>query len=289
MATANFTQSSEHSSDSTFQAWATALSNALGSLSDIVQTSDTGQINTSTASRPSTNSYAGYQIYRFDDAAQSTNPVFIKIEYGTGTVASHPAIRIQVGSGSNGSGTLIGENRMIVGEVASSSNTSTTAVPCYVSAGPGRLDVGMFVNTTFPYMSFGFSISRFLDDSGNPLDEATQVVIFAGSNKKFQQVIPMRGGAFPSVGLTNFQCALPPSGTGSYGGNVGVYPILPYFGYPANPTGICAFFAADITSGSTLSFNMYGSSWDFVAISTLTSFSGINGNSNAAGVILRNQ
>lgn len=102
----------DHSSDATFRAWGAALSAAIVAggavFGKLVPTTDTGQINWTTVTRPGTNTVAGYEIYKFADTNAGTAPVYIKLEYGTGTTAAVPQIWVTVGTGSNGSGTLTG-------------------------------------------------------------------------------------------------------------------------------------------------------------------------------------
>lgn len=72
------------------------------------QTEDTGQINPATVNKPAvTDTDAGYEIWKFTDAAQATNPIFLKIIYGRESNNS-PWLKLYVGEGSNGSGTLTG-------------------------------------------------------------------------------------------------------------------------------------------------------------------------------------
>lgn len=76
------------------------------------QTSDTGQVDWTTVTAPATATYAPqYEIRRFDDAAQATAPIFMKLMYGYGTVAAwqNPAISWQFGTGSDGAGNLTGQ------------------------------------------------------------------------------------------------------------------------------------------------------------------------------------
>jgi hypothetical protein len=47
-------------------------------------------------------------MYRFNDAQQGTDPIFVKVFLGRGTTGSYTRIRLQIGQGSNGSGTLTG-------------------------------------------------------------------------------------------------------------------------------------------------------------------------------------
>lgn len=100
-----------HSSDATFREWGKAISDGLAAVG-LVQTSDTGQIDWSTVTKPGSNANGGYEIWRFDDTLQATAPVFLKITYGTASSTSYGRVTVQVAAGSsagsNGSGTLTG-------------------------------------------------------------------------------------------------------------------------------------------------------------------------------------
>jgi len=95
--------------DAGFRAWAQKIHDGLatGGAGYLVQTSDTGQINLTTVTTPaSNNTTAGYEIWRFDDAAQSGDPIYFKLEYGRGSGATFNRLICTVGRGSNGTGTL---------------------------------------------------------------------------------------------------------------------------------------------------------------------------------------
>src|SRR5882757_2238071 len=100
----------DQSTDAAFRVWIAEAITVLFTTLGVTQTADTGQINTATVTRPAViNTAAGYVIGRFNDTAQSTSPVFFKLEFGTGTVQpTNPAMWITIGTGSNGSGTLTG-------------------------------------------------------------------------------------------------------------------------------------------------------------------------------------
>ena len=57
----------------------------------------------------SANTFAGYEIWRFNDAFQATKPVFIKIEYGVAAVVDRPSLRVTASSATNGAGTPSGQ------------------------------------------------------------------------------------------------------------------------------------------------------------------------------------
>lgn len=92
--------------DAAFRAWAQMIHDGFEAVG-LVQTADTGQIDLVTVATPGSNgTYAGYEIWRFDDADQATEPIYFKFEYGRGGGANFTALRTSVGLGSNGSGTL---------------------------------------------------------------------------------------------------------------------------------------------------------------------------------------
>lgn len=94
------------STGAAFKAWAKMISDALAGVG-LVKTGDTGQIDLVGGTfTPAVTTFAGYEIWRFNDAAQSGDPIFFKIEYGWGNPTSRPALRITIGTGSDGAGTI---------------------------------------------------------------------------------------------------------------------------------------------------------------------------------------
>ena len=112
MATSAWQSIFDHTSDVAFRAWGSELSGKLSAVG-MIQTADTGQINWSTVVRAGTTSDAGYEIWRFDDTQQSTAPIYLKLLYGTGATTSAPRLGYQVGSGTNGAGTINGQNTAV--------------------------------------------------------------------------------------------------------------------------------------------------------------------------------
>ncbi len=103
------TLTADSSTDAAFRAWGGGISAAIAGLG-LVQTADTGQINWTTVNKPAgVSTWTGYEIWRFADALQATVPIYFKLEYGSGASnASFPAMRITVGTGSDGAGTITG-------------------------------------------------------------------------------------------------------------------------------------------------------------------------------------
>jgi hypothetical protein len=94
-----------------------------------LQTSDTGQANLTTITRPTANNVSGYEMFRFNDAEHATLPIYVKIEYATGGLATIPALKVTVGTGTNGAGTINATGLMTGGATNTFhwGNTSETA------------------------------------------------------------------------------------------------------------------------------------------------------------------
>jgi hypothetical protein len=172
MATHSTTAAFDHSSDAGFQVWMQAFHDCFEFSGQILQvTSDTGQYNPSdiaTATRPSTNTPWGYRIYAFNDTAQTTAPIFIKIEYGTGGSSSQAAFWWTVGTGSDGAGNITGVTVTRIQVNMDAYNSTTTAYPYLASSGDGYFNI-IFNKGNFPGSTgFLFCMSRSFDFTGAP-------------------------------------------------------------------------------------------------------------------------
>lgn len=142
---------SSFTTDAKFRTWGLACSTALQACG-LVKTSDTGQINWASVTKPvATNTQAGYEIYRFDDSLQATKPVFIRIGFGSGGVASgnSPTTWLTVGTGSDGAGTITGPQLGALQGFNSSVTISNPGMPYY------------FTHTSngYCYMNFGIVLA----------------------------------------------------------------------------------------------------------------------------------
>lgn len=158
-----------HTNDAQFRAWGSELSARLAAIG-LVQTANTGQINWVTATRPGTNTAAGYEIWRFNDSLQGTAPIFIKIEYGTASSANSPGTWITVGTGSNGSGTITGTATT---RIQCSTNFSATNALANYQSYACAVDGLAWITTKFgasvASKGFcGFAICRTCDATGAP-------------------------------------------------------------------------------------------------------------------------
>lgn len=151
--------------DVNFRAWIQKIHDGLSAVG-LVQTSDTGQITIASATNPGVFSDAGYEVWRFNDAEQGAEPVFIKLIYGVGGNVRRPRLGLRVGRGTNGAGTL------------TTTGGLTTASPGTNDSGNGvihiaHLDGGLVIYTSVDPTATGSDraimlfVERLRDENGD--------------------------------------------------------------------------------------------------------------------------
>lgn len=165
MANATFTLDSFTNSDATFRAWGSAISAQFAAIG-YVQTSDTGQINWTTVTDPGASTDAGYEVWRFNDSLQGSAPIFFKLYYGTGTTTNGPRLRVEVGTASNGSGTLSGTGSGTVHTVVNLAASGPLGITSALSSDGSGLCFAHQPETTTTSARCFFSIDRFRNASG---------------------------------------------------------------------------------------------------------------------------
>ena len=132
-----------------------------------INTNASGTINFNTVNPPTaTNQSRGYSVWRLNDEFQNIAPVFIKIEYGTGSMntVANPAIWMTVGKVHDGSGSLYQTGKRW--QVWGGNYISNPITPVLSSGGPGWgwvcYSPGVGVGNTFM-----FNVERGRDRNGN--------------------------------------------------------------------------------------------------------------------------
>jgi hypothetical protein len=177
MTTASTNTVFDHTSDAGFRTWGNELMTMLITTLGLTQTTDTGQLAfpMTATTRPATTTAAGYYILKFNDTLQSTTPIFIKIEPGTGGTSTSPGLWVTVGTGSNGSGTLTGLSSRASCTVNAgplSTVTNYTSRGCY-NATQGVLWIDFKQNGAVANESmYSFMVIRSVDNTGAPTSAA---------------------------------------------------------------------------------------------------------------------
>lgn len=280
MATATSNLVHDNSTLANFQAWAQFIFNAFNTTAGWTQTTDTGQTAPSAAASVGT----FYFIFKMSDALQTSCPTFVKITYGTnGTTVQ---LTVQVGQGSNGSGTLTGAVSNVVGNTITT-NESITTYPCYASGDSGSIRIFMWQSASQD-TGFLFGIERSKNNSGG--NTAGYVTFISGgatgaspAQWAFLHLLAGIPNASPNyTGSNGWFITGNPNVSLNYNGTTAAMPFIPFVGFPDNPMldWCCAAFQ-DVTEGATnITVSMYGANHNFVTSkrTDLSRVMSINGN-----------
>ena len=257
-----------HDSDANFREWINEFHTALTTVG-AVQTADTGQINFATVVRAAINSDAGYSIYYMNDSLHGTAPIYFKLYWGTAGATDRARLRIEIGTGSNGTGSITGGDANIrtISSSSTSGLTTDTTYPLYACMARGALwitsKIGR-VTAGFAYMGFG--IFRNSDATG-AADTTGFLVIYhnggtsTGTASNFQRYYRPTAswGTFVSGTPPFFWPAADTASTADESGYVQF--MIPFYAMlrprPFNNFLIC--WDSDVTLGNTYSLTGIGS------------------------------
>jgi hypothetical protein len=231
-----------------------------------VNTADTGQLTLASAAHPTVaNTKVGYRIYRMNDALQATRPVFLRVDYGSGSAAATFALSITIGSGTDGAGNITGTALPELRVSPTSGSGQTFTSTCFGSADTNRLQLMLFSATsTSANVMLCLSLERSKDAAGADtnagllLTYSTADVSLAGFQRSQYIVLPPGSNPPTELGVT---VALPNANSNptSFDGNVGIG-LFTHFRGVAQPPGIggCAVHAADFAAGAQFTMVVYG-------------------------------
>lgn len=249
--------------DADFRAWASGVAAQIATGLTKV-TAETGQIDLTTVARPSINTFAGFEMYRFSDSLQATKPVFVKIEYGIGGVADRPALAVTIGTGTNGSGTLTGQVSVRKTLLATASKTTTVTLDSYCSATSSRL--ALVNNHDLSGTSGTFRIVAIIERTrtaaGVETGDGVILITASGGVLSAYQFIPF-SGSIPAAGI-------PPilgmaAGRTVEGASVALSPCIAFFGKPLYILTV-GYEHADIGENASFSGTHLGATHTFMPL-----------------------
>lgn len=256
----------DNSTDANFRAWAQFVEDTLVTTGGWVVTGDTGQTTPATLAHPTTtNQRSGYRIYRMADALQATAPVFMKVNFGSGTGTNVPSLWITIGGGSDGAGnitTIYWNGGGPTGNAPiQAGGTNTTVGNSYGSADTNRFSLGMFVQPSSGVLLL-FTLERSKNSSGADTSDGLLLgfTCLASSGVYASRYVILSAGTQPSqeAGMSYILSKVSPSET--FSGDIGVGILLCYKGVSQQP-GMNMIFvkAADVASEGNFTMSIYGS------------------------------
>lgn len=225
-----------------------------------VQTADTGQVNWSTIVAVPASTTSVYEIWRFDDALQATNPVFFRVDYiNLNGSYNQMGLAFTFGQGTNGSGTMFGAlPQFIVSQHTTSNQTSGVLFDCWFNGGSSWFALMMWRESGTP-QPFILAVERSHDLSGN--DTGDYLTVVCSSYPTVAQQTLLKYGAATMTPADNYwNVLMPHTASGTFGNYVGVSPVYPFIGKADNPMfSLIVASAADIGEGMQGKVNLYGS------------------------------
>jgi hypothetical protein len=284
-----------NNSDALFRAWINEIHNSLIAFG-WTQTSDTGQINFSTVTRPTAiNTYQGYAVYTMGDSMQATCPLYLRFDFGTGGVADDPAIKFQAQIGAtDGAGNLSAAVMSVVTTSPSGASASATTLVCRTSGTSSAFRMSFWLGQgTGISHGWHFAIERDKDSSGSDTALGVNLVWIYNSNNVTtavgvgSQFLGVDGGSsaadtgriFTMVAGVNNSGNLNTKSVGPVHTNAG--------GFRNAMTGLLVTNRADWSNDSTNSVFIYGAIHTYLFQRTGNNTIGVNQwNSDSGGAIL---
>lgn len=265
-------------SNAEFQAWGSQISAAIAN-TGIVKESDANvgtQINWSTVAAPNAAGQSrGYEIYRFSDSLQATAPIYFKIEYGSGTSNTIPALWLTWGNGANASGNITGNTTTRQQLVSTAGGTAKTSY--YAGSNNWLIFVFCAGGTVQEQMMVG--MERTLDTTGN-VTSSGLAIIMSNTTTKFQVLWTAATG-----NVTAFESSfglLMPASTSPTGFRRGVpaecaayYPLMFNQGAVWFPPQTIAmgYFTPEWSTGIPSTIPVYGANTNYMPIGNTCMYS----------------
>jgi hypothetical protein len=203
----------DNASDANFRLWGKFVSDSIQA-GNWTKTSDTGQINWATVTAPlAVSTVAGYEMYQSADAGVGQNNYYVKIEYGSGTVAAtRPAMWITVGWAVDGAGNIVtttypSSTRTQFMSTASGTPTQYASANGNAANGAGYMCWSSAQNIAG--LSFAFAIER---TRNTDLTFKDQVLINLGGGGVFGSGLQVvdRNNAYSVVASSAINIIFPP-------------------------------------------------------------------------------
>jgi len=207
-----------------------------------------GEIDVETVTYPaSSNTSAGFDIFRFNDALQATAPIYLKIEYGRAASGGSFGLWATLGTTVSAEGVLSGalSDRRGMSSYLESAATGVS-YSCHTDGFFGVINRPGGAASTNYAGSGSFAVCRSCDANGYPTGRGAYI-IWNGTQNPVAQSIRFEGAQGPVSAASNAVFQLPLGVAASVGGDVPFYPIwmplpdlIPVFGLVAYPDALVA-------------------------------------------------
>ena len=272
MATRTLSCAPTNSSDALFRVWINEIHNAITAFG-WVQTSDTGQVNFSTVTRPTAvNTFQGYSVYRMGDSLQSTTPFFIRFDYGTCNTTDAPGIKFQVGPATDGAGNIVYPGGFPqISTSGSAGVASASSFNCRTSGNSSSFRLNFWCGTGGVSEGWMIVIERDKDSSGADtalgFSMAWCLIIQNNNSISLGSTFISNDGTWCAVDTGGFYAMVTNNSSQTSGGSTGIGPVRCALGPLRNAMlGLAITARTDWTNESTNSVTIYGASHTYLML-----------------------
>lgn len=268
---------------------------ALGLINVFASGSGAYNPNTVTGSA-ATNAIFGYDVFRFNDALQGTNPVFIRLEYRSRSNAPslRPAIRFRVGTTHDGSGNLGGQlgTDYTLEDTANAIALSGSLLTNYFSGDTNRLVLAFGAGQNDPIGAhYIVSVERSRNNNGTDSTEGILTTVYSNQLAWRTQYIPYSGSIptnetrLSGIIRVNGSTAEPSIFNGLYS----LSPVYCFNGRPENPgLNLVIGSIQDNNNGSLINYSYYpGTTARYLSLDTAKIGQAWYGTTNLIRVYIR--
>lgn len=263
-----------------FKSWGQTISNQLASFGWIKST-DTGQLDWNlNPAPPATGAYL-WEIWHPNDALQTgASAYFLKVEYGTSVSWPGPGMRLSMGTGTNGAGTLTGfvSNLNECQPQNIGRNRGASVYDCYFSGDSGRLSIYLWRGHDL-YGAMGFVVERTHNTDGTDNSDGVTLIVISAYMHTQQTLVFTLGAAL----LNNYLFMICQLGYAAqrttevmnFSNQIPISPCFPNYGKYGNPMiGIGSAPSDDVCEAGLITTTIYGVVHTYGAFSTWASTMG---------------
>lgn len=183
------------------RAYGTAISNAFANAGWVRVDTGTAIDWTTVVANGTVGVTIGSEVFRMNDALQTTAPVYIRLDYGCAVTTNRVAINFTIGHSTNGTMGLCGALTPNT-QLLFSSPSLTAYWPWYFAGSNSHITLAMWVNSSFPYL---LSIERTKDANG--ADTADGLYIIQNTAQQYWNILTgvtasENWGTFLAAGLS---------------------------------------------------------------------------------------
>lgn len=217
----------------------------------------------------SANTKSGFRVYRMNDSLQATAPLYMRLDFGTGTSASIFGVWVSLSSSINGSGTPSGtvywtDVATTQPTLVSAATALTGTVDSRGAAGTGWAVWRLFDNNSSSAVHMQMSIERTKDSSGNDTADGF-LWMWSTSTPTWTRMLYIPAGSSPPTAETGMQVLMSTNNPSAVAGNVGIGIPIPMYGYAQQPgLGLITCRASDIAASASVTLTLYGASHTYL-------------------------